>query len=96
MSRRRALITHENELFQQGVDNARQGNHAGAIQVFDQVLQLNPDDANARGHRCVARHRVGDKNGAIADCQHAAALYLAQGKTKEHRYALKMLQKLQS
>jgi len=90
------LITNDKELFAQGVEKARQANHAGAIQIFDQVLQLNSDDANAYGHRCVARHRMGDKQGAIGDCQQAAALYLAQGRTKEHHYALKMLQKLQT
>lgn len=91
----RELITSENELFLQGVEKSRYGDYAGAIQLFDQVLRLNLDDANAYGHRCVARHRVGDTQGAIADCQKAAALYLAQEKTKEYRYALKMLQKLQ-
>lgn len=91
----RELITEESELFTQGVELSRQGDHAEAIQVFDQVLQFNPTDANAYGHRCVARHRVGDQQGAIADCQQAAALYLKQEKTKEYRYALKMLQKLQ-
>ena len=95
MGNGRELITNENELFLQGVEKTRQGEQAGAIRVFVQVLQLNPEDANAYGHRCVARYRLGDDQGAIADCQQAAVLYLAQGKTKEHHYALKMLQKLQ-
>ncbi len=41
------------------------------------------------------RYRLGDKQGAIAACLQAAALYLKQGKAKEHQYVLKMLQKLQ-
>lgn len=84
------------KLFRQGVDKSVQGAHAGAIQAFDQALQLHPTDADAYGHRCVARHRLGDKQGAIADCQQAAALYLKQGKPKDHQYALKMLRKLQA
>lgn len=84
------------KLFRQGVDKSRPENHVGAIQAFDQVLQLQPTDADAYGHRCVARHRVGDRQGAIADCQQAAALYLKQEKPKEHQYALKMLRKLQA
>jgi len=92
----RELLSTENDLFMKALDQSRQGNHAGAIQVFDQVLQLEPNDANAYGHRCVTRHRVGDRQGAIADCQRAAKLYLKQGKIKEHQYALKMLQRLQA
>lgn len=90
------LLDEAKGLFRQGVDKSRQGEHAEAIQAFDQVLQLHSADADAYGHRCVARHGVGDKQGAIADCQQAATLYLAQGKAKEHQYALKMLQKLQA
>jgi len=58
-------------------------------------LQFNPNDANAYGHRCIARYRLGDQQGAIEDCQKAAELYLEQGKTKDYQYALKMLGKLQ-
>lgn len=90
------LLSDQNELFAQGIEKSRQGDHVGAMQVFDQVLQHHPNDANAYGHRCVARHRVGNQLGAIADCQQAAALYLEQGKIKEHQYALKMLQQLQA
>lgn len=89
------LLDDEQEFFRQGVDRSRQGDYAGAVQALDRALQLYPTDANVYGHRCVARHRVGDTQGAIADCQQAAALYLKQRKPKEHQYALKMLRKLQ-
>ncbi|MBW4661549.1 MAG: tetratricopeptide repeat protein [Drouetiella hepatica Uher 2000/2452] len=82
-------------LFTEGVDQSRQGDYAGAIESFDQALQLNSENADAYGHRCVARHRLGNCQGAIADCQQAAMLYLKQGKPEKHQYALKMLQKLQ-
>lgn len=84
------------ELFKQGVEKSLKGEHTEAIQAFDQVLQLHPTDADTYGHRCVVCHRVGNRQGAIADCQQAATLYLEQGKTKEHQYALKMLQKLRA
>lgn len=88
-------LNRVNNWFVQGVNQSREGNHAGAIQAFDQAVQHDSDDAAAWGHRCVARYRMGDKQGAIADCQQAAILYLKQGKAREHHHALKMLSKLQ-
>lgn len=84
------------EWLNQGIAKCREEDYVGAIQAFDRALQCDSQQAEVYGHRCVARHRVGDHQGAIADCQQAAALYLQQGKTKEHQYALKMLQKLLS
>jgi Flp pilus assembly protein TadD len=82
-------------LFDKGMEYLRQGNYSGAIEVFDRSIKLNPNDAHAHGHRCVARHRVGDMLGAIDDCRSAAALYLEKGNMKDFLYALKMLKKLQ-
>lgn len=67
-----------------------------AIEECDRVLRLNPRDADAYGNRCVARYRLGDKQGAMEDCQQAAALYLEQGNRAKYQYALKMYQKLAS
>lgn len=83
------------EWFRRGVDKSRKGDYEAALQAFDQALQRHPTSADAYGHRCVARHQTGDKQGAIADCQHAAILYLEQGNVKDYQYALKMLEKLQ-
>jgi Flp pilus assembly protein TadD len=83
------------DCFAIGITLSRQGNYQRAIESFDQALQLNPDDAEVYGYRCVARHKLGNQQGAIADCRHAIALYLAQGNTKGYQYALKMLGKLQ-
>jgi Flp pilus assembly protein TadD len=91
----REILDDAKVLFRQGVDKSRQGHYAEAIQDFDQAVQCDPDDADAYGHRCVARHRTGNRQGAIADCEKAAALYLKQERAKEHQYALKMLRKLQ-
>lgn len=52
--------------FANGVVYSRQGDHKRAIESFDQALHLNSTDANIYGHRCVARHRLGDMEGAIA------------------------------
>ncbi len=83
------------DLFKCGVEKSLKGDYKGAIEDFDQALQLNPNSADAYGNRCVARYRLGDRQGAIEDCQKAAALYLEQGKTNDYQYALKTLGKLQ-
>jgi Flp pilus assembly protein TadD len=80
--------------FEQGLKQSRQGDYWGAITSFDQALQSNLENADLYGHRCVARHRVGDVAGAIADCQQAAALYLEQGNNEKYNYALNMLDQL--
>jgi Flp pilus assembly protein TadD len=82
--------------FDRGIERSRQGDYRGAIDSFDRALELDPDLADAYGHRCVARHQTGDTVGAIADCHRAAALYLQQGDLKQHQYARKMLDKLQA
>lgn len=80
--------------FEQGLKKSREGDYSGAIQAFDQALLLDPNDAETYGNRCVARHRSGDTQGAIADCQKAADLYLKQGNLARHEYALKSLAQL--
>ena len=89
------LLDSVQEFFTRGVNKSRQGDHKGAISDFNQSLQLNPNDADAYGNRCVSHYKVGDKQRAIEDCQKAAELYLEQGKTKNYQYAMKVLEKLQ-
>ncbi len=83
------------DFFKRGVEKFLKGDYKGAIEDFDQALQLNPNSVDAYGNRCVACYRLGDRQGAIEDCQKAVALYLEQGKTKDYQYALKMLGRLQ-
>lgn len=78
-------------LFEQGKKQARSGDFQTALNIFNQLIEGSADDAAAYGHRCVVRHRLGDREGAINDCQRAAQLYLAQGQPNQHQYALKML-----
>ncbi len=88
------VLDHTTKLFQHGVELSRQGNYIEAIHCFDRVLALDRKLADAYGHRCVARHRTGDRQGAIADCQQAGALYLFEGREQAYRYTVKMLHKL--
>ncbi|MBE9043910.1 tetratricopeptide repeat protein [Pleurocapsales cyanobacterium LEGE 10410] len=64
--------------------------YQGAIEDFNQALNLNPDDADAYGNLCVVRYRIGEKRQALEDSKRAAVLYLKQGKIKQHQYALQM------
>jgi Flp pilus assembly protein TadD len=88
------MTTKANPCFEQGLQQSRQGDYWGAITSFDRALQSNLKNADLYGHRCVARHRVGDVAGAIADCQQAAALYLEQGNNEKYNYALNKLDQL--
>jgi Flp pilus assembly protein TadD len=87
---------HAIAVFDRGVEQFRTGDLAEAISSFDIALQFDPDNADTYGYRCVARHRIGDLAGAIADCRQAAKLYLRQGNNSEYQYALEILDKLQN
>lgn len=81
--------------FIQGLDKLRQSDYSGAIANFNLALQLNPEDPTIYGNRCVAQHRLGNVQEAIADCRQAAKLYLLQGNLKSYQYAVKILEKFQ-
>ena len=84
------------ELLEKSIEKFQKTDYRGVIQYLDRVLQVNPEEGDIYGHRCFARYKLGDREGAIADCQQAARLYLSQGKAKEHQYSLTMLRKLQA
>ncbi|MEL6490438.1 MAG: hypothetical protein AAFQ95_10785 [Cyanobacteria bacterium J06621_3] len=77
-----------------GIQYALAGDYPNAIELFSQALLIAPEDADIYGNRCVVRHRSGDRAGAIADCQKAAALYKRQGNLARYQYALRALEKL--
>ena len=83
------------EPFEQGVEKTLEGDYLGAVEAFDRALLVSPNSADIYGHRCVARHKLGDNEGAIADCQKAADLYQQQGNADRHKYAQKSLARLQ-
>ena len=57
----------ERELYDRGLEKALQGDLKGAIQDFDQALQINPQFAEAYYKRGVTRFDLGDNLGAIED-----------------------------
>ncbi|MFN8644080.1 MAG: tetratricopeptide repeat protein, partial [Candidatus Binatia bacterium] len=50
------------------------GKNAEAIELLDQAVAADPDDAEARYQRGVLRSRGGDASGAVEDLQHALAV----------------------
>lgn len=67
--------THQDmhqELYQQGIGKASAADWTGAIESFDQVLQLNPDFAAAYYQRGLVRFKQGNLHGAIEDYTRAA------------------------
>lgn len=94
MAGREQTPTLNPRLFEQGKVQAQAGDWQTALATFNQLIEQTGNDAEAYGHRCVVRHRLGDHSGAIADCQHAAHLYAQQGQLEGHQYALRMLSRL--
>ena len=61
------ILNSAKELFKAGVDKSRKGDFKEALKDFDRALQIDPNNADAYGNRCVARYKLGDKQGAIED-----------------------------
>ena len=61
----------EQELYERGRQKAQQGDLEGAIQDFEQALQINPEFADAYYKRGLARFDLGDCQSAIADYSQA-------------------------
>ena len=57
------------ELYQQGLDKANQGDYQGAIAAYNQAIKINPNYLQAYGNRAVARSHLKDNQGAIEDYQ---------------------------
>ncbi|MBF2078091.1 MAG: pentapeptide repeat-containing protein [Synechococcales cyanobacterium T60_A2020_003] len=64
------------ELYMWGMVESRRGNYQGAIDYYTQAYEAQPDFANAVLARAIARYRMGDPDGAIADATLSNQLYL--------------------
>lgn len=94
MNKEQVFDRRVKEHFTSGINKSLKKDYRGAIEEFNQALRLDPNNADAYGNRCVARYKIGDNRRAFEDCKRATALYLRQGKMKQHKYALKMQKKL--
>jgi tetratricopeptide (TPR) repeat protein len=78
-----------------GLEKLQGGDFQGAIAEFNQVLQLNGNDATAFACRGFAYRRLGDNPRAIEDLQQAAKLFSLAGNVKSSQHILDTLKKLQ-
>ncbi len=78
-----------------GLEKLQAGDFQGAIAEFNQVLQLNGNDATAFACRGFAYRRLGDNPRAIEDLQQAAKLFSLAGDVKSSQHILDTLKKLQ-
>ena len=69
-----ALSTALPQLFDQALSASREGDFARALPLWDQVIELAPEDAAAWSNRGNVRLALGDAEAAIADQTRAMAL----------------------
>lgn len=62
------------DLFKRGVYEALIGNYKVAIEDFNQVIHIRPNDATAYANKGLARAVIGEQKGAIADFNQALHL----------------------
>jgi tetratricopeptide (TPR) repeat protein len=76
-----------------GVVKSNSGNTKEAIEDYNRAIAIQPNYANAYYGRGVARLKLSDRQGAIEDLDRAAKLFQTQGKTKDARAALDLIEK---
>lgn len=64
----------EQEFYNQGVEKAGAGDHAGAIEAFNRTLESNPEHTGAYFGRGLSRLSLGDATGALSDAGHVIRL----------------------
>jgi serine/threonine-protein kinase len=95
-TQRATVETTAKDYQHQGLQKLQGGDFQGAIEEFNQVLQLNGNDATAFACRGFAYRRLGDNPRAIEDLQQAAKLFSLAGDVKSSQHILDTLKKLQS
>lgn len=68
-----------NDYYRWGIEAGQRENYPVAVSYFTQAIQLQPDFAPAYLARAVARYKMIDAEGAIADSTAAADLFAEQG-----------------
>ncbi|MGB5963134.1 MAG: tetratricopeptide repeat protein [Coleofasciculaceae cyanobacterium] len=82
------------EIDQQGVEKLAQGDFLGAIEAFNQVLELNANYAKALVCRGFAHRQLGYELLGIKDLEQAAILFWQQGDLKSSQHIVETLKKL--
>lgn len=82
------------EIDQQGVEKLQKGDFLGAIEAFNQVLEINANYAKALVCRGFAHRQLGYDLLGIEDLEQAAKLFWQQGDIKSSQHILDSLKKL--
>lgn len=83
------------DFMKQAAARADGGDYVGAIQSYDAVVLLNPENARAYGNRGFMKLNLGDRTAALADFRIAAELFLAQGRMANYEMVLDYIEKMQ-
>ncbi|WP_199318639.1 pentapeptide repeat-containing protein [Leptolyngbya sp. FACHB-541] len=67
------------QFYSWGIAEFQRGNFSGAIDYYNQALTKEPDFSAVYLARSLARYRLGDEEGAIADANRAEQLFAAEG-----------------
>jgi tetratricopeptide (TPR) repeat protein len=89
-------IATPDRLYAWGLAEAERGNFQDAINNYNQVLSQQPDYAHAILARGVARFRLGDRPGAMADAQAAEQIYTAQGNSQGEQVSTQFTEGMQA
>lgn len=79
-----------------GMAQGQKGDPKGAIEYFNQALNINSKYAPAYMARGIARYQLLDRSGAMRDAQQAKALFLFQGNKEGYQTAQAFMKELQS
>jgi len=86
----------DGEIYQKrGIIYYELGNMHKAIENYTQALKYYPDNADIYQNRAIARAKLGDKKGAIADIETASQLYRQQNNLPGYQQALNLLRQFQ-
>ncbi|MBV8885475.1 MAG: tetratricopeptide repeat protein [Chroococcidiopsidaceae cyanobacterium CP_BM_RX_35] len=72
-------------IYQEAESKLKSGDYQGAVAAYNQVLQLDNNDADAYVNRGIARFQLGDRRGAIEDFTQALHLNPADAEAYNQR-----------
>ena len=81
-----SIATAEN-YYHWGMQEAARGNFRDAVNYYNQAISLQPDFAHAYMARSIARLRLADRAGSLADAQEANRLYTDQNNDQGQKVA---------
>ncbi|MCL1468115.1 pentapeptide repeat-containing protein [Argonema galeatum] len=75
------------DFYRWAMAEAERDNYSRAMELFSQALNIKPDYPEVYLGRGMVRYQQGDRTAALADTQHAAQLFTAQGNLEGYKLA---------